>query len=544
MACFDARVNLSHRRWLGLGVVALGVAVIVVDITVVNVAMPVLMADLGLDFGDAEWVNAIYAAVFATFLITLGRVGDLMGRRRIFTSGLVVFAMASLLAARADSMTGLIGARALQGLGAAMILPATLAIVNEGFRGRERAIAFGLWGSMIAGMAAVGPLLGGWLATSFTWRWVFLINVPVALALAIGATRLVHESRSSAVDGFDGPGFALASVGLFSLVLGIIEGPRYGWLVATGEFQIGAWGWPFGLSIVPVALGVGVMALVRFVRLERSRLAAGSAVLFDLRLFRIVSFRHGNVLAAMVGLGEFGLIFVVPLYLQTAVDISAMGTGTLLLAMAAGGFVAGPLAGHFAQRLGPRQVVSIGMGLESLAALGVAIVLSPDGVEPGLIAALFAYGVGVGLAGSQLASVILSEIPPDVSGQASGMQSTFRQVGAALGIAVLGTIFVTTMGEIAADRLDAIQGLVDPQRARIVERLTESAGWYVHALRAWTPDFGVVVQAAERSITDAARYAAVAVAAVFAAGTVLSRRLPDILRQGEPDRTIAAPRGR
>ncbi len=523
-----------RRRWLGLAVLGFGVALVVVDITIVNVAMPSIIVDLGLDFSDAEWVNAAYALVFATFLITLGRVGDLIGRRRLFVAGVAVFAGGSLLAARADSLTALVGARAIEGFGAAMILPATLAIVNATFRGRERAIAFGIWGSIIGGMAAVGPLLGGWLTTSFTWRWVFYTSVPTAIAAAVAAMAVVDESRDEqTASGFDVPGFAAASLGLFGLVMGIIEGPRYGWVLATEELQIGTWVWQEGsLSIASVALLAGVLALVGFVLIEHRRLAAGRPVLFDLRLFRIRSFSHGNLLAALVGLGEFGLVFVVPIYLQTVVELTALQTGALFLAMAFGGFLGGPLAAFLANRIGPRQVVTAGMSLEALAAFAVAVVLLPTAVHTMLAPALFLYGVGVGLASSQLASIILAEVPPASSGQASGMQSTFRQVGAALGIAVLGTIFITSMAAITADRLEAIGGLITTQRTNILDRLIDSAGWYIDALRAWTPDFGVVVNAGAESITSAARIAAGVAGLFFVLGILFSRRLPDILREG------------
>jgi EmrB/QacA subfamily drug resistance transporter len=525
----------TRRRWKGLTVLGFGVALVVVDITIINVAMPTMIANLRLDFSDAEWVNAAYAVVFATFLITLGRIGDLWGRRRLFLTGLTVFLAGSLVAGRADALGELVGARALQGLGAAMILPATLAIVNATFRGRDRAIAFGIWGSVIGGMAAVGPVLGGWLTTSFTWRWVFYINVPIAVAVLVAAVMFVDDSKGERAGGrFDAPGFLTASLGFFALVIGLIEGPRYGWLSATRQLEIRDWSWPWtGISIAPLALLIGVLALFAFVTVELHRLRAGHAVLFDLRLFRLRSFLHGNLLATLVGLGEFGLVFVVPLYLQTVVQLSALRTGALLLAMAAGGFLGGPFAAVLAHRIGPRQVVTAGMSLEAVGAFAVALVLLPTRVHPALVVALFVYGVGVGLASSQLASVILAEVPPAASGQASGMQSTFRQIGAALGIALLGSIFITSMASLTWDRLNAIPGLIPDQRASIVDGLTDSAGWYINALRYWTPDFRIVVDAVADSITDAARIAAAAAGVFFSAGTLLTRSLPDILREGD-----------
>lgn len=522
----------AARRWWGLAVLGFGVALVVVDITIVNVAMPRIVANLDLEIADAEWINAAYVVVFATFLITLGRLGDAWGRRRLFVTGIVVFLVASVLAGGTGSLGGLVGARALQGLGAAMILPATLASVNATFRGRERAIAFGIWGSMIAGMAAVGPLVGGWLATTFSWRWVFYVNVPLALVTLVAALLLVTETREErAATGFDTLGFVTASVGFFGLVTGIIEGPRYGWLTPTRLFEVGGWSWPStAVSMVPVAFAVGATALVAFVYVEIRRARLGRVVLFDMRLFRLRSFRHGNMLVTLVGLGEFGIVFVVPLYLQTVLRLSALQTGVLLLAMAAGGFIGGPLAAFFARRYGPRQVVTLGMGVEAVGALGMALLLSPTHLVGAIAFVLFMYGVGIGLTSSQLASVILAEVSPGDSGQASGMQSTFRQVGAALGIAILGTVFITAMSSLSGDRLGDIVGLTVGQRTRIVDSVADSAGWYIEALRAWTPDFRPVVTAVAGSITDAARFAAATAGSFFAVGMLLSRRLPDIMR--------------
>lgn len=529
----------AHRRWVGLFVLGLGVALVVVDITIVNVAMPLIVANLDLEFVDAEWVNVIYAAVFASFLITLGRVGDILGNRRLFVLGTIAFFVASLVAAQADSLGVLLGSRALQGLGAAMILPATLALTNATFRGRDRSIAFGIWGAVIGGMAAVGPVLGGWLTTTLSWRWIFIMNLPIAAVLALAAIALLDESVREARPGFDISGSLLAAFGLLALVLGIIEGPRYGWFLVIENPEIVGWVWPLELSIAPLALLVGLVTLALFIVFEMRRLDSGQTVLLDLTLFRIPSFLRGNLLALVIGLGEFGLIFVVPLYLQTAVGVSALQTGLLILAMAAGGFVGGPMAGVLARRFGPRQMVTVGMGLEALGALGVALYVAQNQIAPGLGIALFVYGVGVGFASSQLASLILAEIPVAASGEASGMQSTFRQVGATLGIALLGTVFVTAMGQETLDRLNAIEGLIDGQRGRIVEGLTDSAGWYIHALRIWTPDFEPVVRAAEQGIAVATRYAALVASAIFAGGMLLSRSIPNVLSISEAAPTTA-----
>jgi MFS family permease len=222
-----------RTRWLGLASLALGLAMIIVDATIVNVAIPSIIEDLGLQLTDAEWVNTVYSLVFAALLVTVGRLGDLYGRKRIYLGGLALFVGASLLCASAPSGTLLIAARALQGIGAACILPSTLSSVNAMFRGRERALAFGIWGSVIGGMAALGPLVGGWLTTDFSWRWAFYINLPIGLVAGTIALLTVPETRDpSAAPGIDLIGIVTSAIGFAALVFRLDRG-RALWLVAT-----------------------------------------------------------------------------------------------------------------------------------------------------------------------------------------------------------------------------------------------------------------------------------------------------------------------
>lgn len=535
-------IQPDRRRWWSLLVVGSGVALVVVDITIVNVALPRVMGGLHLEIADGEWVNAAYALSFASLLVTLGRVGDAHGRRRLFVAGLSVFAFGSLVAARAEGLGSLLVGRAVQGGGAAMILPATLSIVNTEFRGRDRAIAFGIWGSLIAGMAAVGPLLGGWLTTTTGWRWVFTINLPVALLLAWAAVAVVPESRDPSVDGPDRPGAALLTTGLALSLFALIEGPRHGWLVTTRPITLGSVAIPEGVpSPVPLAFAAGIATLAGFVVVERRRLRRRRPVLFDLSLFRIDGFRIGNLLVTIVGLGEFGVVFVLPIYLQTVLGFSALATGVALLAMAAGGFLGGPAAAGLAHRIGPRQVVSLGMGLEAAGALGLALALGPTGFGAAAVGSLFIYGIGVGLASAQLTSVVLVDVPTAQSGRAAGMQSTFRQVGAGFGVAMLGSIFTLGLAASLGQRLAAVERLTTDQIARISDVIVSSAGWALGALRSWTPDFAPVADAAARAVTDAARLAGLIAAAIFVVGFVASRRLPDVR---SPDRASARRQGR
>jgi EmrB/QacA subfamily drug resistance transporter len=523
-----ATAGQGRTRWLGLAMMALGVAMIIVDATIVNVAIPSIIRDLNLSLIDAEWVTTIYSLVFAAFLITLGRIGDASGRKRLLLAGLVVFVVSSMLAGRAPNGGLLIGARLLQGFGGAMMLPATLSIVNATFRGKERAIAFGIWGSVIGGMAAVGPLLGGWLTTAHSWRWAFYINLPIGIVAFAGVMVFVAESRDQqSRRGFDLPGFLSSSVGLVGVVFALIEGGRYGWIEPTRSFTMGSWEWPFtSLSPVAPAFVIGVTGLIAFYLIEQRRSQADRVVLFDFGLFGLRSFRYGNLAASIVSLGELGMLFILPLFLQAVLGYSAFRTGVVLLPLAIGAFIGGPTAAHFANRYGPRRVVTAGMGLEAIAIASIGVLLSPELTAGPLILPLFIYGVGVGLASAQLTSVVLAEVPPRESGQASGMQTTFRQVGAALGIALLGTVLATGLRSLTADRLAEIPELPPAAQAGIVEAVDASGGQVLTFLRD-DPQNAAVVAAVEGAFADAARRSAITGLVFVIAGFGLSLLLPE-----------------
>jgi EmrB/QacA subfamily drug resistance transporter len=467
----------DRRRWIGLALLSVGVAMIIVDSTIVNVAIPSIIDELHITLASAEWINSIYSLVFAALLITVGRLGDRYGRRLLYLIGLFVFVGGSIFAGLSPNGSMLILARFVQGVGAAMILPSTLSTVNATFRGRERAIAFGIWGSVIGGMAAFGPLLGGWLTTDYSWRWAFFINVPIGIAAVIGTIMFVRETRDEQTrTGWDIPGFLSVTIGLTSLVFGLIEGQRYGWWKPDQPFTIGSWTWPFtSISIVPVAFTVGVLGLICFTIVEWRRTKSGAIVLADLRLFKLPSFRYGNITATVVSLGEFGMVFILPLFVQAVLGYSALQTGYLLLALAAGAFIGGPIAATLAGKIGARRVVTSGMGLEAMGILSLGLLLSPSDHGWKLAPSLFVYGIGVGLATAQLTSVILNDVPSAQSGQASGMQSTFRQVGSALGIALLGSLLATGLATGTRDRLSAL-GIPPNVVSGIAQSIKSSAG--------------------------------------------------------------------
>ena len=520
--------SAGRGRWLGLAMLSIGVAMIIVDATIVNVAVPAIVKELSLDGTTAEWINTTYALVFAALLITLGRIGDLAGRRLLYLLGLGVFMASSVLAGVAPNGQLLIVARLLQGLGGAMILPATQSILNTNFQGRDRAIAFGIWGSVIGGMAAIGPLLGGWLTTEASWRWAFLVNVPIGALAIVGTLRFIRESRDpEATRGFDLAGFLLVTIGLGGVVFALIEGRTYGWLAPAKAFVALGATWPTSapVSVIAVTAGVALVALVLFVVVETGRKRSGLFYLFDFDLWRVPTFRYGNLAGTIVSLGEFGLLFVLPLFLQAVLGLTAFQTGLVFLSLALGAFFAAPAAAGIARRYGPRRVVTLGMALEAVGILWTTLLIGVDLDAIALAPPLFVYGIGVGFATAQLTSVVLADIPPRESGLASGTNSTMRQVGSALGIAILGTVLFANLVSESRANLAEVPGLPTAAQAAIVRAVDESAGQALTGFKA-DPSAAAVIAPIQDAFVHAARAAGLWAFGFVILGLVLSLLLP------------------
>lgn len=527
-------MNTSNaKRWWGLVVISLGVSLIIVDSTIVNVAIPSIINDLGITSTQAQWVQEIYTLVFAALLLIGGRLADQYGRRRVFLLGTVVFAASSVLAAMAGSGEVLIAARALQGVGGAMMLPTSLSLLNANFRGRDRGIAFGIWGATIGGTAALGPLLGGWLTTDFSWRWAFGINIPLCLIVIGGLLSLVPESADpDARRGADVAGALLSAVGFGGIVFGLIEGRTYGWLTAAEPFTLGGWTWPWTVSVVAVAFLVGFAALALLVLVERRRNRLGQVAMLDLSLFTISSFRNGNVAAAIVSLGEFGILFALPLWFQNVLGYTAFETGVVLLALAGGSFLASGLGAVIGARRSAVFIVRLGIVLEIVGIAGLGLFLRPDSSWVLTAPLLLVYGIGVGFATAQLTGVVLADVPVARSGQGSGTQSTARQIGSALGIAILGTVLFTSLAA-RYDNALAELGVPSEQRTQLVQVVKDTAGAAIPQLRA-DPRTAPAAEAAAEALTDATRYSALTAAGFLVIGLAASLSLGRPVRRRDP----------
>lgn len=512
--------------WLPMLFIGLGVALIIMDATVVTVILPSIIKSLDITSVDAEWVNAVYSLTFAALLIVMGRLGDRFGRRRIFTLGAVVFALSSILAAASPSGAMLILARAVQGIGGAMMSPTSLSLVNALYRGRARNIAFALYGSIIGGMAAIGPLVGGWVTEAVSWNWAFWVNVPVSLVIIVGSLRVVPESKAEGDIGEpDFLGALLSAIGIAALVFALIEGRNYGWWMTNTDRRLLGHTWAAGdLSPVPLALVVAVVGLVGLLTYEAARLRSGRSVLLDVSLFRIRTFGLGSFTGLIVSLGEFGLLFSLPLFLQSVLGWSPLGAGGLLASLAMGAFVAAPTAAQLANRRDPRFVTRLGLALEVVGIVGIAIVVSPSASGWALGAWLFVYGTGVGYASAQLTGLILSDVPVAKSGQASGTQSTARQIGAAMGTAVLGTVVFMSLHANVVTRLKAVDGLSPDAVEKIATAVEKSAGTLIPRLsdEAGQP----AMLAAQQAFADAVRITGVVAAAFVMLGLLATIALP------------------
>src|SRR5215472_6934533 len=344
----SGKPGIERKQILTLLVLSLALAIIVLDATIVIVALPKISNDFQISLKDLEWITSLYALVFGSFLLTWGKLGDQFGRRKIFLAGIALFVTGSILDGVSQDLTQMLVGRVLQGFGAAMASPATLAILTTTFTGKARNVAFGIWGATAGAAAVLGPLLGGYFTSSsyFTWRWAFFINIPISAAAIIGALIAIKETQfKDPKYTTDYGGLALITLGLSSLLFGLIEGQTYGWLTPTPNSTINGWSWPVSqISLPAAAIISGLILLVAFAFYDIRRGRKGLVPLFDFSLLRFPGFRFGLFTVFIVAMGEFGAVFIFSIYFQTVHGLSALDTGLTFLPMALSVFIFAPIA--------------------------------------------------------------------------------------------------------------------------------------------------------------------------------------------------------
>ena len=412
----------STNPWVVLVLICFAQFMVVLDGTVVNVALPSIQKDLGMSEANLQWVVNAYALVFGGFLLLGGRAGDLLGRKRLFLGGVIVFTTASLLDGLSTSSGMLIGARALQGLGAAFISPAALAIISTTFKeGSDRAKALGVWAAIAIGGSAVGLVLGGALTQLFSWPWVFFINVPVGIAVFFLSLRLVPESKDEAAHrSFDIPGAVTVTGGLMALVYAIVQTETKGW----------------GSTTTIVTFLIAVALLAGFVLIEQR----AKAPLVRLSIFRVRSLRGANVIMFLVGSGLFAMFFFNSLYIQRVLGYGPLKAGLAFLPFTAGIMVSAGLASAYAPRVGVRLVSAIGLVVASAGLLLLTQVPVDGTYVANVLPALLLVSLGMGAVFVSLTLVATTGLEDHDQGLASGLFNTSQQIGGALGLAVLSTI--------------------------------------------------------------------------------------------------------
>jgi EmrB/QacA subfamily drug resistance transporter len=413
----------ENRKWWTLVAVSFGLFMIMLDNTVVNVALPSIQKALKVDRAELEWVVVAYALTFATFMLTGGKLADRYGRRRLFTVGLVIFTGSSLACALAPTAQFLIGARTVQGIGGAIMNPATLGILTATFPPRQRGMAIGIWAGVSAIALAIGPLVGGILTEKIDWSWIFLINVPVGVIGIAVARWAIDESRDTSLrQRLDVPGLLTSGVGLFALTYGLIEANQKGWT----SVEI--------LSLFAVA----VVSLVAFVLLELHQ----ERPMLDLSLFRNRSFAGANLTMLLVSLAMFGIFFFNSLFFQQVLGYSPIGAGALFLPMTLCIVLFAPLAGKLSDRIGSRWLIGGGMSLVSISLLLMAQLNTGSSLWQ-IIPALLPTGIGMALTITPTTAAAMSSVAVDKAGVGSAVLNTCRQVGGSLGIAVMGALIAS-----------------------------------------------------------------------------------------------------
>ncbi|MET8740827.1 MFS transporter [Streptomyces sp. NPDC004728] len=517
-----ARPSPANRdAWLGLVAISLGVSLVVVDFTIVNVVMPPIIDDLEISAFGAQWIQESYAIILAALLLVMGRFSDILGARRLFMIGTVVFGLASIAAAVSPTGELLIAGRFAQGVGGAIIMPTSLALLNLTFRGPDRGKAFAIWGSTIGAAAAVGPLLGGRLA-DYSWRWAFGINIAVVALILVGVMKFLQPSPRQP-GRIDTVGSVLSVLGLGLLAFALIEGRNYGWWEPRKDF--GPFGDGTGLSVVPVALVVAVVCLALF-QLHQVRLTRGSgtAPLMDTSLFGIKSFSTGNIATLIIALAEFGMLAVLPLWLQYALDYSPVQTGLLVFVVAVGSFFASGASFGMAEKTGPVGLVRIGLVLEAAGLLMFGLLADSDSQWWVIAIALFLYGMGVGFATAQVTNVVLADVPPRQAGQGSGIQSAARQLGSALGIAVLTSTFFTALASDLSNRL-VKQKTPEADADQLSSAVSDSAGAMISGLGD-DPQTASAADAARDAMSHAIQINGYTCAALLAFGMLATFLIP------------------
>ncbi len=421
-----------ERKWWTLVLVSVATFMLLLDVTIVNVALPDIQRELHASLSSLQWVVDAYSLMLAAFLLTAGSLGDRLGRRRVFTIGFGIFTFASFLCGISDDPTLLNLARGLQGIGGAGMFATSLALIGQEFHGKDRATAFGVWGAVVGGAVAIGPLVGGVVTESFGWEWIFFINVPIGIAAMVLTEAKIRNVFAEHPEPIDFPGLVTFSSSLFLLIFGLIRGNPEGW----------------GSTSIVACLGGAALLMAAFIVIE----LRSDHPMLDLTLFRRHAFNGVSAVAFCLSAGMFAMFLYLTIYMQGVLDYSPLEAGLRFLPLTVLGFIVAPISGSLSHKVPIRLLLGAGLTF-----VGVGLLLM-HGVSVGsgwttLLIGFILAGIGIGTANPGIGQAAIAVVPVEKSGMGSGINTTFRQVGIATGVAALGAIFQSSINSKLSDQL-------------------------------------------------------------------------------------------
>lgn len=523
-------------KWLPLFMLSLGFMAIILDTTILNVSLRAMIIDLKTDIQSIQWVITAYSLMLAAFTITGGRLGDLFGRKRMFIVGAIIFAIGSFIASISNTVGMLIlGEAIIEGVGAALMMPATMSLIVSNYKGRDRQISFGVWGAIAGGAAALGPVAGGWLTTYSTWRWAFRINVVVVALLLLGSRFISEAMDREEKPSLDVVGVILSAVGLLGVVFGFIQASEYGWLTMKKTVTLAGLTFAQGtVSPVLFIVAAGLAVLGLFAWWEHMMAKRHQTPLVSLALFKNSQFTIAVSIVGLLSLGMAGLSFAVPVFLQAVKHLNALDTGLAMLPMTLTLLVAAPMSAVLSKHIAPKRIVQAGIIAGGLGFVGLRMGIQVDASPWAMAPGFMLFGAGMGFMMSQLSNMAISSVSVQEAGEVSGVNSTFRTVGQALGAAIMGAVLISVMssglvsGVMKSSVIPASQKQMLSEAMRSQSSSIEFGGDSSNALSKLPPAVAEeITQISGQATVDAAHATLLLGAGLMVIAFILSLKLPN-----------------
>ncbi len=466
------------KKWGLVMVLSLALAIIIIDTTLLNVSLSTIIKELNSNIQEIQWVITLYSLIIAALTITGGRLGDIFGRKRMFVLGAIIFAIGSFVASISTNAAGMIlGEAVIEGIGAVLMLPATASLLISNYKGHDRAIAFGIWGGIAAASSAIGPVIGGFLTTNYSWRWGFRINVVVGALVVLGSFIIKEFRDTEEKPGIDWMGVLLSALGMLFVTFGIIEASTYGWWQAKSVFMLGDTAINIipGISITVPSIILGLVLIVVFILWEKRQERLKLTPLVSLELFKNKRFTAGLITTLVMALGQTGLIFALPVFFQTVRGLDAFHTGLALLPLSISLLFAAPISASLSRKFYPKTLIVVGLIVNALAYVVLVLTINVNATPADFIPGLVLFGAGFGMIISVINNITLSAVSVQEAGEASGVNNTARQLGATLGSAIIGSVLLTTLTTSLIGGVNSSQVIPSAFKDQVSKTITEQS---------------------------------------------------------------------